>query len=295
MREYASKNADRSPAAEVEGRKGKAVAPGNVVQRKILYKGTQYNRAELFDKTNAKIFDEILALGKIAGYNMGGVSKMANDGKVYDAENNFVEADVALEKTPQERRIEASLPHAKEVTLEKRTRDYPDVKTLFAPIDKAIIVINDGHYQFVGTSGLINCVEVMIEYHTETDKGYLVAHVNGGIEDDEAEIRRQLTLMLETLGQHLRKEINWAEFEEDSPTKKITLVRSAKLKEQNMIVNMRNILAESGAHMQLVNSNSASMEITADGARYYDNMPDKPNVSPPETDFRKTEGYPFKE
>ncbi len=57
---------------------------------------------------------------------------------------------------------------------------------------------------------------------------------------------------------------------------------------------MRNILAESGAEMSLINSNSASMEITVAGAKYYDNMPNGLQI-PPETDYRKTEGYPFPE
>jgi hypothetical protein len=272
-------------------------SPGSAhpLQRVILYKNVQYRKVDLNKKNNNSVYESVWELARINNIEMGPMFKMADQDVVYNAEKKFEKEDVEVEKSKEEERNEKGATKSKEITLEKRKTGYPDVKTLFAPIDKAIIVINNGYYQFVGTSGLINCVEVMIEYHTETDKGYLVAHVNGGIEDDETEIRGQLTIMLEALGNMLKQNINWEDFEKDSPKHKLTLVRSSNLKEQRLLINMRNILAESGAHMRLVNSNSATMEITVEGAKYYDNQPEEDDKRPVKTDYRDKEGYPFPE
>ena len=278
---------------QMEGTNNSAIS-NRIVQRILVYNAVQYKSmkdlAGAADKSVFKLYMSCKDPKK--------KEKLDDKEKIYDLSN--LHADIiqevsgTIEKTDREKLDEFGASKIREITLEKRIEDYPEGATLYAPINKAIIVINDGQYQFVGTSGLIGCVEVMIECHTETDKGYLVAHVSSEFEDDVDEIERQLGVMLAALSDHLGTAIDWSAFKLNSKTHKLTLVRNAKLGEQRLLINMRNILASSGAEMNLVNSNSASMEVTVRGAMYYDNMREGLS-SPPKTDYRKTEGYPFPE
>lgn len=224
--------------------------------------------------------------------------KLNDSTRVYDLKDPDLKevVDEQVEgPSEQELRNANGASKGRETVLEKRIIDYPKDHTLYAPIDKAIVVVNPEIYRFIGTSGLIGCVEVMIECHASGNSGYLVAHVSSDIEDNEEEIRRQLGVMLNGLGREMHEEINWDAFKHDSPTHKLTLVRSAQLGEQRLLINMRNILAESGAEMVLVNSNSASMEVSVHGTRYYDNQRSGVSEIAPRTDYRSEKGYPFPE
>lgn len=257
------------------------------IQRLIRLDGKDYDQIGVF--RNDEVFERINKLNP--GRKMGDLVKLANDSKIYDAHNNLEIIPNAIPiKSERDLALERIQTSSEEIRLEQRKYDYPIGKTLFAPIDHAIIVINDGPIEFVGTGGLIGCVEVMIEYCTETDKGYLVAHVNSAISKNIPEINRQLTIMITALGEALGRQINWNEFVRDEDTKKLTLVRSAGLGEQELLINMGQILAESGAHMRLVSSTSVSMRITPRGAEYYDNR-----IGRPKMDYRTSPGYPFPE
>jgi hypothetical protein len=272
-----------------------------VVQRVLTYRGKQFNiKKDIYgDKTGAyEAYTRSTDPDK--------ERKLLNKVRLYDLEDGLkdvTDKDVMIDgRSEATKRGEGNALKTREIDLEveigpeveKRSEDYPEDATLYAPIDHAILVINEGPYKFVGTGGLIGCVEVMIEYQTKTDKGYLVAHVSSDIEDDEEEVRRQLTLMLTTLGKELDEEIHWSDFTGESATNKLTLVRSRKLMEQKLLIHMVNILAESGASMRLLNTTSATMEITATGAKYYNNQKDV-GVTPPKMDYRASKGYPFSE
>jgi hypothetical protein len=283
-----------APSSPSGGRAGPAEAlRGGAIQRKLKYKEKLFTTMKEVS-ADRDVFNAVQSFKKSLGAKV--VTDLLEDKvKVYDLEDGLKEVsgkDVPVEvDSKQKSRDKEGARKTTDIQLPFKKGDYPKGSTLYAPIDHAIIVINNGGgYQFVGTSGLLGCVEVMIEYHTGTDSGYLVAHVNSHIGEDEAEIRSQLTIMLDALGRHLNKEIKWSDFGEGSKTTKLTLVRDHSDVEQTLLVNMRNILAESGAHMHLVNSTSASMEITVQGAKYYDNHGQ--NVK---TDYRKEPGYPFPE
>ena len=261
-----------------------------VVQRVLTYKGNQYKSMQDLAKSTDGAYDVYMKSEAV-----GKKQKLTDKKNIYNLEDDRLgKVEGSVEKTEKELRNEFGVSKSKEIKLEKRIDNYPKGATLYAPINKAILVINEGKYKFVGTSGLIGCVEVMIECHTDTDKGYLVAHVSSEIDDNENEIRRQLGVMLGALSDHMNQKIDWSDFKSGSTTHKLTLVRSAKLGEQKLLINISNILAESGAEMKLVNSNSASMEITVLGAKYYDNQPEGLQ-KPPTTDYRTTKGYPFPE
>ncbi|MGC2237442.1 MAG: DUF4157 domain-containing protein [Pyrinomonadaceae bacterium] len=266
---------------------------GGIIQRVITYKGKQYKSLkDVGSEKGNDVFTQYQA-SKDADK-----AKKLNDPKnVYDLENGLKLVELQIVKSKQELRNELGASRTTDVAFETRESDdhYPRDATLYAPINHAIIVINDGPYEYVGTGGLIGCVEVMIECHTETDKGYLVAHVSSDIDDNEPEIKRQLNVMLQALGEELNAPLRWRDFRKGSKTHKLTLVRSARLGEQILLTNMRNILAENGAYMNLLNSNSASMRITAEGAEYLDNQQRQDDTTPPNMDYRKEAGYPFPE
>lgn len=258
------------------------------VQRVLIYGGEQFKTKRDLAKSKAA-FNAFL---DSQDPNKG--AKLDHSSKVYTLTDEktailpLAEISVSTEKSPEEQRNERGKSKSTEVSLPFRLEDYPKGSTLYAPIDHAVVMINNGPFEFVGTDGLIGCVEVMIECHTELDSGYLVAHVNSHIDSDEGEIRRQLGVMLSALSKELNEEIEWSQFVSGSKTRKLTLVRSANLAEQKLLVNMRNILAESGAHMAVVNSNSVTMQITAKGAQYYDNM----REPKPKLDYRSDPDYP---
>ena len=175
-------------------------------------------------------------------------ARLSDAKNVYDMEKDFELVSASVEKTEKEKVDESAKSQTEEMELPARVDDYPKEQTLYAPIDRAWLVINDGPIRFVGTNGLIGCVEVMIEYHAEREKGYLVAHVNSHIEDNQVEIRRQLGVMLRALSDMIGKEINWGEFTGSDGRAILTLVRHNPLNnEPRLFINMRNILAESGA------------------------------------------------
>nr|WP_321485535.1 hypothetical protein [uncultured Draconibacterium sp.] len=85
-------------------------------------------------------------------------SKTVDKKKLTDSKNayNLEDEDLkkvegSVKKTESELRNEIGASRSKEIKLEKRIEDYPKGATLYAPINKAIIVINNGQYQFVGT------------------------------------------------------------------------------------------------------------------------------------------------
>jgi hypothetical protein len=258
-----------APAIPVNGK------TGEVAQRVLFYKGATYKNKQELAK-NGEAFSAFLKAP------VGEKEKYLSDPvKVYDLGDNFKLVDAPVEKSAAEKRNEAGAKKTTEVHLKVNTEDYPEDATLYAPINKAILVINDGPIRFVGTSGLLGCVEVIIEYHAERESGYVVAHVSSDVEDDEAEIRRQLNLMLGALSEELQTEISWAEFNDKNGKARLTLVRNnPHNNEPRLFVNMRNILAESGASMAIVNSPSVTLEITPGGGLYYINQGN------PKMDFR---------
>lgn len=258
----------------------------SALQRVIRLEENDYPFPEVFNTDG--VFDKIKELNPLK--TMIEIKYLACCKEVYDANNNLcLIPDAIPAKSEREIKLERIQSSSTILNLEQKQGDYPIGKTLFAPINCAILVINDGPIEFVGTGGLIGCVEVMIEYHTEDSKGYLVAHVNSAISTNLDEINRQLTIMIDALGKELRKKIKWSDFTKGRHNK-ITLVRSAKLGEQELLINIADILAKSGAHMRLVSSTSVSMKITPDGAEYYDNIEHHPKL-----DYRREKGYPFPE
>ncbi len=197
-----------------------------VIQRILIYKKDQYKNMQDLAKSNNGAYEAYMASKAVDKK-----TKLTDSKNAYNLEDeDLKKVEGSVKKTESELRNEIGASKSKEIELEKRIEDYPKGATLYAPINKAIIVINNGQYQFVGTSGLIGCVEVMIECQTDTDKGYLVAHVSSAI--DENEIKRQLSVMLTALSQQLDKKIDWSDFPKNSETHKLTLGRSAELGEK---------------------------------------------------------------
>lgn len=251
-------------------------SPGQVAQRVLLYEGAEIRtRQELVNNEGA--FDAYMAADSATR-----AQCLADPVRLYDLANDLTLVERAAEQVGQSERAqrnELGQGRTTEIVLEQRVEDYPQEATCYAPIEHALLVINDGPIRFVGTNGLLGCVEVMIEYRAEREIGYMVAHVSSEIADDEAEVGRQLQVMLDALSREIGQAISWAEFGGEDGRATLTLVRNnPDGHEENLFLNMRNILAESGAAMRIVNSPSVSLEITSEGALYYDNQEHEPEM-----------------
>ena len=246
---------------------------GEVVQRYLIYQGTPF-------KTKQEVFKDDAAYKAYMAADKDLRDKYLNDlNKYYDLGDNFKEVKLSQEQILSAQKAQKLKKNFLEISLPQRLDPYPEDRTIYAPINKAILVINDGPIRFVGTDGLIGCVEVMIEYHAEKEIGYVVAHVDSHIDEDEKEIKRQLDLMLSALSEELKQKISWAEFTDKNKKAKLTLVRNnAQSSEPKLAINMKRILAESGATMRMVNSTSVALEITPEGGVYHDNYDHKPKL-----------------
>lgn len=278
-----------------------------ITQRVIKYKGVIYdNKNHNIFKLGKSEFDEVIkilgiGMSKLMGYQTDGsnIYTIDHDNKTFTKEA-YNQSDRIL--TSEELRNIQAEKNTTEIRPRIREEHYPEKSTLYAPLDKAIIAINhdssESDLNYIGTSGLSGCVEVIMECHTETDDGYLVSHVFSDHAGKISLLRNMLNLMLSELNHDLSSHIIWEDFSKiNSSACKITLVRNKYIglsnrEEDQLFIDMRNILTDFGAHIHAIASSSVSIQITPEGAIYFNNNnPDKRI----DLDYRKNDDYYFEE
>ncbi|SHO56646.1 hypothetical protein [Vibrio quintilis] len=239
---------------------------GEIVQRVVRFEGVDYHTPKELWGSNAFSF----CIGK--KISMGDVNACVKDtDKIYDLENNLAAIDEKIEKTQEQLEIDAGKAATKETNLIVNTKPYENKKTYDVAIDEGAAFLKGGPIELIGTHGLNGCVAVMIECENKGNVAYFLAHVSSHLAGDIELVQAEVNKILYTLKEAVGEEIDWTAFDGGSETKnKILLARSPSESEE-LFVNIRTVLAKSGATMFATYHTNVTIDFSGEEAKFFGN------------------------